>query len=150
MNAELGDNGGTSDKAHNISYTVSICMPGQTNFTGYRNHFRMPSDESKGVGNFWYSFDHGMVHYVQLDTETDLGHGLVGPDEPGGSAGEDSGPFGSYRDAQLDWLQKDLSAVDRKKTPWVVVGSSCPLDVNWLAHCYPSGPSAIVRQWPRQ
>jgi hypothetical protein len=48
-------------------------MPGQTNFTGYRNHFRMPSSESGGVENFWYSFDFGMTHYVQFDTETDLG-----------------------------------------------------------------------------
>ena len=61
------DNGGTG------AYTASICMPGQTNFTGYRNHFRMPSSESGGVENFWYSFDFGMTHYVQFDTETDLG-----------------------------------------------------------------------------
>jgi len=51
---------------------MSICMPGQTNFTGYRNHFRMLSNESGGTGDFWYSFDHGMAHYIQLDTETDL------------------------------------------------------------------------------
>jgi len=44
----------------------------------------MPSSESSGLENFWYSFDHGMVHYVQSDIETDLGQGLVGPDEPGG------------------------------------------------------------------
>jgi len=61
------DNGGTG------GYNVSICMPGQTNFTGYINHFRMPSSESGGTGNFWYSFDYGMTHYVQFDTETDLG-----------------------------------------------------------------------------
>ncbi|KAL2012586.1 hypothetical protein VTN00DRAFT_111 [Thermoascus crustaceus] len=120
------DNGGTTDKAHNITYTVSICMPGQTNFTGYRNHFRMPSAESNGLGNFWYSFDHGMVHYVQIDTETDLGHGLTGPDEPGGSEGENSGPFSNIRDAQLNWLQQDLASVDRSKTPWVVVAGHRP------------------------
>ncbi|KAM6493394.1 hypothetical protein JOM56_011528 [Amanita muscaria] len=28
----------------------------------------MPSAESGGLGNFWYSFDHGMVHYIQIDT----------------------------------------------------------------------------------
>ena len=125
--AESGDNGGTTDKVHNISYTVSICLPGQTNFTGFKNHFRMPSAESKGTGNFWYSFDHGMVHYVQFDTETDLGHGLIGPDAPGGSDVEDSGPFGSYQNAQVSWLQADLASVDRKKTPWVVVGGQLPL-----------------------
>jgi len=63
-----------------------------------------------------------MVHFVQFNTETDLGHGLVGPDEPGGGDVENSGPFGSYPNAQVDWLKKDLASVDRKKTPWVVVG----------------------------
>lgn len=52
------DNGGTTNPVTNENYTVSICMPGQTNFTGYRNHFRMPSTSSGGLGNFWYSFDH--------------------------------------------------------------------------------------------
>ncbi|KIL60713.1 hypothetical protein M378DRAFT_180344 [Amanita muscaria Koide BX008] len=49
------------------------------------------------------------------------GHGLVGSDEPGGSENGDSGPFESYRDPQLVWLQKDLASVDRKKTPWAVI-----------------------------
>jgi hypothetical protein len=101
---------------------VSICIPGQTNFTGYINHFRMPSTESNGLGNFWYSFDSGMTHYVQIDTETDLGHGLIAPDEPGGSEGEDSGPFSTIRDAQLNWLQQDLQSVNRSVTPWIIVG----------------------------
>ncbi|EEA23634.1 hypothetical protein TMatcc_002510 [Talaromyces marneffei ATCC 18224] len=120
------DNGGTTDKSHNISYTVDICVPGQTNFTGYINHFRMPSPQSGGLGNFWYSFDHGMVHYIQLDTETDLGHGFISPDEPGGPESENSGPFSTLRDAQTNWLQKDLADVDRKKTPWVVVSGHRP------------------------
>lgn len=121
---DVGDNGGTTDTVHNISYDVSICIPGQTNFTGFINHFRMPSTESKGLGNFWYSFDSGMTHYVQIDTETDLGHGLVAPDEPGGSEGEDSGPFSTIKNAQLNWLQNDLQSVNRSVTPWVVVGQS--------------------------
>lgn len=120
------DNGGTSDKAHNISYDVSICMPGQTNFTGYRNHFRMPSSESGGLENFWYSWDNGMAHFIQLDTETDLGHGFIAPDEPNGSEGENSGPFASYMNQQSDWLRKDLESVDRTKTPWVIVAGHRP------------------------
>lgn len=110
-----GDNGGYKQ------FNISICMTGQTNFTGFRNHFRMPSSESGGLENFWYSFDHGMVHFVQIDTETDLGHGLIGPDQPGGSGGEDSGPFG-LADQQINWLTNDLKSVDRNKTPWVIVG----------------------------
>lgn len=115
------DNAGTTDKAKNITYDSSICMPGQTNFTGYRNHFRMPSEESGGVENFWYSFDHGMTHYIQLDTETDLGHGYIGPDEANGTEGFSEGPFG-IMNQQTTWLENDLKSVDRTKTPWVIVG----------------------------
>lgn len=94
-----------------------IFLVGQTNFTGYRNRFRMPSDKSRGLENFWYSYDHGMTHFVSIDTETDLGHGLKGPDE---GSPEFSGPFG-LMNQQLNWLQNDLASVDRSKTPWVVV-----------------------------
>ncbi|KKK24806.1 hypothetical protein AOCH_005047, partial [Aspergillus ochraceoroseus] len=61
-----------------------------------------------------------------LDTETDLGHGYIAPDEPNGTAGEDAGPFSHLKNAQTDWLAKDLAAVDRKKTPWVVVAGHRP------------------------
>ncbi|KAG0645385.1 Acid phosphatase [Hyphodiscus hymeniophilus] len=120
------DAGGTPDTSKNITYTGDICMPGQSNFTGYINHFRMPSAESGGTGNFWYSWNHGMTHYIQLDTETDLGHGFIAPDAPGGQAGEDSGPFNSIMNAQTTWLQKDLAAVDRSRTPWVIVAGHRP------------------------
>jgi len=88
----------------------------------------MPSSESGGLENFWFSFNHGMVHFVQFDTETDLGHGILGPDQPGGSAGnpgEDSGPFG-LADQQINWLVNDLKNVDRKKTPWVIAAGHRP------------------------
>lgn len=120
------DAGGTTDPTNHITYNVSICLPGQTNFTGYINHFRMPSDVSGGTGNFWYSFNHGMVHYIMLDTETDLGHGFIGPDQVGGTEGDDSGPFNQIMNAQTDWLQADLAAVDRTATPWVIVSGHRP------------------------
>jgi hypothetical protein len=82
----------------------------------------MPSAQSGGLGNFWYSFDYGMVHYVQLDTETDLGHGFIAPDEPNGVEAEDAGPFSTLKDAQTKWLAKDLASVDRSRTPWIIVG----------------------------
>lgn len=108
------------------NYTVSICSPGQTNFTGYNSHWRMPSSESGGTDNMWFSYDYGPVHFVQFNTETDLGNGLIGPDEPNGSAGEDSGPFGAYPNQQIDWLNKDLASVDRCKTPWIIVAGHRP------------------------
>lgn len=124
------DNGGYTDDVHHIHYNVSICMPGQTNFTGYRNHFRMPSEESGGLENFWYSFDHGMAHFIQLDTETDLGHGLISPDQPGGPEKEDSGPFATMMNQQTNWLKADLAAVDRTATPWVIVAGHRPWYIN--------------------
>ncbi|KAF8553524.1 Metallo-dependent phosphatase [Imleria badia] len=120
------DNGGTTDSIHNITYTTSICVPGQTNFTGYINHFRMPSDESGGLGNFWYSFNYGLAHFIMLDSETDLPTGLQSPDEAGGpDAGADNGPFG-YPNQQYEWFENDLASIDREKTPWVVVGLHRP------------------------
>lgn len=111
-------------------------MPGQTNFTGYKNHFRMPSGPSGGTGNFWYSFDHGMTHYVQLDTETDLGHGFTAPDEIGGAEGEGASPVNATMDAQTTWLEADLASVDRSKTPWIIVGGHRPW---YLSHSNSSG-----------
>lgn len=116
-----------ADIYNGIYYNASlICPPGLTNFTGYRNHWRMPSDVSGGQGNFWYSFDHGMVHWIMLDTETDLGDGFIGPDQTGGVQEDIAGPFGPYPNAQLDWLKQDLASVDRAKTPWIIVGGHRP------------------------
>lgn len=115
------DNGNGYDSVHNISYGWQYCFEGQTNFTGYRNHFRMPGPESGGNANFWYSFDYGMAHYIMLDSETDLGNGIIGPDEPNGSQKENGGPFGRYPNEQLDFLKKDLQNIDRNVTPWVIV-----------------------------
>ncbi|KUJ16457.1 Metallo-dependent phosphatase [Mollisia scopiformis] len=113
------DNGGTTNKTSGQKYTSSICLAGQTDFTGYINNWRMPSGPSSGVGNFWHSYDYGMTHFIHIDTETDLGNGLVGPDE---GSPEYGGPFGSYTNQQVDWLTADLAAaVNRTLTPWVVV-----------------------------
>jgi hypothetical protein len=100
------------------------CPIGQSNFTGFINHFRMPSDvisqakDNYGVGNMWYSFDNGIVHYVSLDMETDFpGY----PDTFGNpNASYPNGTFG-YTGEQVAWLTADLAAVDRCKTPWIIV-----------------------------
>ena len=123
--------GSYNDTFNGVYYNSSICSPGQTNFTGFINHWRMPSDVSDGTGNFWYSFDHGMVHYVMIDTETDLGDGYIGPDQTGGVEDESTGPFGTYPNAQLDWLENDLSAVDRTRTPWLIVAGHRPWYVSY-------------------
>ncbi len=82
----------------------------------------MPSQQSGGLENFWYSFDYGMVHFIQFNTETDFTHA---PDEPGGSGTENAGPF-APSGAQLEWLKNDLASVDREKTPWVIAAGHRP------------------------
>lgn len=37
------DNGGTTDKVHNITYTEASCVVGQTNFTGFSSESSPPS-----------------------------------------------------------------------------------------------------------
>jgi acid phosphatase type 7 len=136
---------------------LTICVPGQLNFTGYIAHWKyvnvhrsrpvhhqhiksisnacllvpsMPSQQSRGLGNFWYSFDYGMVHFITFNTETDFPNA---PDEPGGEGAEVAGPF-APNGTQLAWLEKDLASVDRKKTPWIIVGGHRPWYVS-TAEC---------------
>ncbi|KAK0538878.1 hypothetical protein OC835_001296 [Tilletia horrida] len=109
-------------------YNESICPMGQTNFTGYINRFRMPGSlgTNGALGNFWYSFNYGSAHFVMYDTETDLGVGRIGPEELGGSTGDNSGPFGKYMNQQLDWLKADLASVNRSVTPWIIAAGHRP------------------------
>ncbi|KAL8278517.1 hypothetical protein RQP46_009009 [Phenoliferia psychrophenolica] len=95
-------------------YGDAYCLIGQTNFTFYIEHFRMPSQQSHKTNNFWYSYDVGMAHFISLDTETDLGHGLVAP--IANISTNHNGPFGGLNE-QVDWLVEDLKSVDRTKTP---------------------------------
>jgi hypothetical protein len=66
------------------------------------HRFHSPSN-----GNlvFWYSFDVGPAHIIYYSTEHDFL-----PTSP-----------------QYAWLEKDLSSVDRSRTPWLIVGSHRPM-----------------------
>lgn len=87
----------------------------------------MPSDVSgSGGGNFWYSYDVGMVHYLMFDTETDFPNGLIGASQKGGVEGFGEAAVGSYQNAQYDFIKNDLANVDRTKTPWVVASAHRP------------------------
>lgn len=106
----------------------------------------MPGDEVGGVGNFWYSFDYGLAHFIALDGETDFAYSPEWPfvrdlsgDETHPTEDEtyptDSGPFGDidgdWTDntayAQYQWLADDLASVDRTKTPWIIAMSHRPM-----------------------
>ncbi|KAK9319470.1 Metallo-dependent phosphatase-like protein [Lipomyces orientalis] len=94
------------------------CVAGQQNFTSYRHHFAMPTkDQTVGyVQNMWYSWNYGMAHFVQFNTETDF---------PSAPEHVYSGPFGTSGQ-QIAWLEADLAAVDRTVTPWVIVSGHRP------------------------
>lgn len=71
-------------------------------------------------GNFWYSYDVGMTHYITFDTETDYPKGLIGASQKGGAEGFGEAAVGPYTNAQYDFIKNDLASVDRTKTPWVI------------------------------
>lgn len=98
------------------------------NFSAYNTRWHMPSKESGGVLNMWYSFDHGPVHFVAINTETDFDDAPEG--ESGGAGdiisdivGLKAGHFG--RDGEyLAWLEADLAKANanRHNVPFIVAG----------------------------
>lgn len=67
--------------------------------------FHMPAERSSGNGVFWHSYDFGSLHQIMLSSENDVCEGST----------------------QKAWLAKDLSNVDRSRTPWVVVELHRPM-----------------------
>jgi hypothetical protein len=101
--------------------TGSIGCPAKlNNFSAYRHRFYMPSADSGGVENMWYSFDYGLVHFVMLSSETDYKNSPEGPNTLW-----NAGPFGD----QMGWLKQDLQLANenRKLTPWIIVIAHRPM-----------------------
>ncbi|ONI30943.1 hypothetical protein PRUPE_1G283200 [Prunus persica] len=78
----------------------------------YSLKFNMPGNSSEPTGtgapatrNLYYSFDVGSVHFVYISTETNFVQGSK----------------------QLEFIKRDLEAVDRRKTPFVVVQGHRPM-----------------------
>jgi hypothetical protein len=104
-------------------------------------------ENNGGTGNFWYSFDYGLAHFVSIDGETDFDNSPEFPFLADTTGNEklptknqtfitDSGPFGKidnndYKNnsayEQLQWLAKDLAAVNRTKTPWIIAMTHRPM-----------------------
>ncbi|KAF2724618.1 acid phosphatase [Polychaeton citri CBS 116435] len=141
------NNNQTNSTAPKSELTYYSCPPSQRNFTAYQHRFRMPGKETGGVGNFWYSFDYGLAHFISIDGETDFPYSPEWPFARDVEGNEtlpteretyvtDSGPFGKIEGnkwkeneayEQYQWLKNDLASVDREKTPWVVAMSHRPL-----------------------
>ncbi|KAF8197789.1 hypothetical protein K438DRAFT_1759912 [Mycena galopus ATCC 62051] len=45
-------------------------------------------------------------------------------------ANDSNGPFGSYMNQQIDFIERDLAVVDRSVTPWVVAAGHSPCYVD--------------------
>ena len=142
------DNDMVNGTEPNSTLSYWSCPVSQRNFTAYQNRFRMPGDDMGGVGNFWYSFDYGLAHFISFDGETDFYQSPEYPFVADLKANEtideiteaqtfptDSGPFGyidgNWKDntayEQYRWLKNDLESVDRSKTPWVFAMSHRPM-----------------------
>ncbi|OWZ13308.1 Calcineurin-like phosphoesterase, partial [Phytophthora megakarya] len=96
-------------------------MKALSNYTAYNSRFKMPDEESRGVKNMWYSFNHGPIHFTSLSSETDY------PNAPTNDFSF-SGRNGNFGD-QLSWLEADLKKADanRVNVPWIIVGVHRPI-----------------------
>ena len=74
----------------------------------------MPTAASGG-GPFWYSWDHGPIHFVAFDIDQPYAAGT----------------------AQWAWITADLAAVDRARTPWVIAYNHYPMQCSNYFWCVP-------------
>lgn len=109
---------------HEFDYVTSSARPGGGDPSG-QPHFTPPwsnyADDSRGEcgvplsrryhmpengnGLFWYSFDHGPVHVAVVSCEHNFTAGSP----------------------MARWLDADLAAVDRSRTPWLLVAGHRPM-----------------------
>lgn len=83
----------------------------------YVNRFRLPDRNIPGggltgLGNFYWSYEHGPVKYISICTEIGLEPHLCNY-APGS--------------AQYRWLTSQLQTVNRSRTPWVIVAGHRPM-----------------------
>ncbi|KDD71970.1 hypothetical protein H632_c4075p0, partial [Helicosporidium sp. ATCC 50920] len=81
-------------------------------WTAYTHRFHAPNRASSSPSNLFYSYEAGGVHVVMLATYADFQRGS----------------------AQRSWLERDLAAVDRRRTPWVVAALHAPWYSSNAAH----------------
>jgi len=96
------------------------------NFSAYNHRFKMPSEESGGVMNMWYSFSYANAHFISFNTETDYPHA------PEANTGDShllpAGHFG-YDGELMAWFENELikANASRHIRPWIIVGGHRPI-----------------------
>ena len=63
------------------------------------------------IGTCRYSYDYGLVHFIMMSTEHDMGN----------------------KSTQYKWLENDLKKVNRTKTPWIILAGHRPMYTSELA-----------------
>jgi len=93
------------------------------NFTSYDSRFRMPGNESGGLGNFWWSLDLGYVHFISISSEHPYSSGSP----------------------QYSWIVQDLQKANanRQNIPWIVMSAHrpfyCSNDFKYSSHIQGQG-----------
>jgi len=87
-------------------------MDGDTGFVAYESRFWYPAEESGSNSPFYYSYETGPLHVIMLGCYVEY---LVDSE-------------------QAAWLLRDLATVDRRRTPWVLVGMHAPWYNSNTAH----------------
>jgi hypothetical protein len=90
-----------------VSELNGLCSSDHKNQIPYSNRFHMPSKQSNGYLNSWYSFNYAFIHVISLSCESDF------PNAPSGNLIDTT--------TQINWLKNDLASVNRLVTPWVIV-----------------------------
>jgi acid phosphatase type 7 len=104
---------GNHEKAQNFSHW-------RTRFFGYTELAKQTGSESP----LWYSYEHGLVHFIQFSTEVFTWGGGSIP-------------------SMYAWMEADLARVDRERTPWVIaVGHKTP----WMDTVRYDGLDPILRK----
>ena len=107
------------------------------NFAAYKERFFLPgsaADEHKEDGegnrkNMYYSWEYGIVHFAAMNSESAV-------DTP------------EFKRPMLDFFERDLSNVDRAKTPFVIAHFHRPLYCSNDKQCTKTvdDPNILVRQ----
>ncbi|KAF0687049.1 Aste57867_21188 [Aphanomyces stellatus] len=91
------------------------------NFSAFNTRFRMPAPESDGVFNMWFTWTHGPVTFISINSETDFD----GAPNDEGTKTHHNGGFGN----QIQWLETALATAHARRAefPWIIVGTHRPL-----------------------
>lgn len=85
---------------------------GPKDFTAYLARWQMPYSRSGSTSPLYYSYETGPAHIIMLGSYAEYGP----------------------QSEQVAWLRADLAAVDRVRTPWLVVGMHAPWYNSNIAH----------------